>query len=382
MVVQSYYPLDARVRKEAEALIEADHSVEIICLRYRADRLRDSFNQVQIHRLPVSRMRGSFAQYLFEYASFFLLATLYLSFLQLRRRFDIVCIHNMPDILVFCAAVPWLVGSKIILDVHDPMPELFISQNGFPGNGWLVRLLRLQEKVSHLVPSIILTVNESMRKRIIRLGVSPEKVHTVFNGPDRRIFRVRSNGRVAGRFSLVYTGIFAKRYGLDLAVRAVGRLAEEMPDLKLVLVGEGNFTQELQRLARELHVEDRIEFRDMVALEELPGILGECDVCISPHGKDGFWDLCCSTKILEGAAVGLPVISSRTRTLGYYLGDSIFYFQPGDLDGLVDQIRLVRAEPGLVRKKAAQAARIVEQLCWDREKQKLQRIVSELVQQP
>ena len=45
----------------------------------------------------------------------------------LRHRYDLIYIHNMPDILVFSALVPKAFGAKVILDQHDPMPELMMT---------------------------------------------------------------------------------------------------------------------------------------------------------------------------------------------------------------------------------------------------------------
>jgi glycosyltransferase involved in cell wall biosynthesis len=380
MVVYSYYLRDPRVRREAEALSEAGHSVEVICLRDRGEEGRDRVTGVEIHRLPVGKNRRGILRYLLEYVVFFVLATVYLSFLHLSRRFDIIHVHNMPDFLVFSGLVPWIFGAKVLLDVHDPMPELFISQHGLGQHHWLLRMIRLQEKISYSFPCLILTVNESMRERIIGLGVNPEEVVTVFNSPDTSLFKTKARGEEGdGRdFALVYTGTIAKRYGLDVAIRAVALLAGEMPDLKLVLAGEGTCLESLQELAARLGVQDRVEFRGRVPLDEVAGILVDCDAGLSPHRNDCFWDLYFSTKIFEFLTVGLPVISSRTRTIEAYLKESLFYFEPEDVEGLADQVRLLRAKPELVKAKMSVAEEITSSLSWDKEKKKIQCLVSDL----
>ena len=69
-------------------------------------------------------------------ASFITLTTIPLSYsLQLafwavraiKRRYDLVYVHNMPDILVLCSLVPKAIRAKVILDMHDPMPELMTT---------------------------------------------------------------------------------------------------------------------------------------------------------------------------------------------------------------------------------------------------------------
>src|SRR6185369_3877978 len=118
-------------------------------------------------RLDLTKRRGSIARYLFEYLAFLALATFYLSYLHLKRRFQIIHVHNMPDALVFCALMPWMLGAKVILDVHDPMTELFASIYGLPVNHWLIKLIGLQEKISYAFPYLVITINESMRERLL-----------------------------------------------------------------------------------------------------------------------------------------------------------------------------------------------------------------------
>src|SRR5205807_4958117 len=77
--------------------------------------------------LHIRRARGNFLRYLFEYFTTGLLGGLKLAQLNFRSRLDVVHVHNMPDILVLAGIIPWLSGSKLVLDVHDPMPELYMS---------------------------------------------------------------------------------------------------------------------------------------------------------------------------------------------------------------------------------------------------------------
>jgi hypothetical protein len=141
MITHSYYLRDPRVRREAEALAEAGYTVDVICLRDQGEPYRSEVNGVRIYRVPLRRCRGGFLRYLFEYLAFFVLSGLLLSALQLRRRYRLVHVHNMPNFLVFATLLPRLFGAKVILDMHDPMPELFQLQFKLAPRHWIVRLL-------------------------------------------------------------------------------------------------------------------------------------------------------------------------------------------------------------------------------------------------
>src|SRR5262249_5498923 len=137
-------------------------------------------NGVQIHRLPISRRRGSSLRYLYEYLVVGILGAVKLARLHFRRRLDVVHVHNMPDILVLAALIPRLAGSKVILDVHDPMPELYMSWNHRP-DSLLVKLLRIQEKVSYAFADRIISVNETMRENLSAKGIAKNKIFIVNN---------------------------------------------------------------------------------------------------------------------------------------------------------------------------------------------------------
>jgi len=176
---------------------------------------------------------------------------------------------------------------------------------------------------------------------------------------------------------MVYAGTVSERHGLDVAVEAIHQLRTEMPDLQLVVAGEGPHLSSLQRHAHDLALDDRVRLLGLHPPEEIASLLTASDLGISCHGNDEFWRLCFPSKVVEALAAGLPVISSRTHTIERYLDDSVlFFFRPGDVDGFVDQVRTVRRRPELVEAKRKAAAIRLAELNWDREKTKLLEILS------
>lgn len=160
MVCQSYYLRDPRIRREAEALADAEFIVDVFALRDKGEPRKEKVNGVNIYRLPLMRKRGGITRYIFEYLWFFFLSSLFLLRFFLREHYKLIQIHTMPDFLVFCALIPRIFGAKIILDVHEPMPELFMSKYNLNKNNFLIKLLMIQEKISFSFPKQIITVNE------------------------------------------------------------------------------------------------------------------------------------------------------------------------------------------------------------------------------
>lgn len=104
VVVFSHYPSDPRPRREAEALIQLGMEVDVISIRQDdSDLRRENFNGVNILRVPLRHLRGGKASYLFQYGSFISAAFFLLAFRSFTRRYSLVHVHNMPDVLVFSA---------------------------------------------------------------------------------------------------------------------------------------------------------------------------------------------------------------------------------------------------------------------------------------
>jgi glycosyltransferase involved in cell wall biosynthesis len=179
------------------------------------------------------------------------------------------------------------------------------------------------------------------------------------------------------QFRLVYSGTIARRYGLDIGIRAVAVLASEMPDLRLLIVGSGD-VGDCRRLVDDLKLGPFVTFQQHVPHHELVQLLKRSDVGISPHRNDAFGDLYFGTKLLEYLEVGLPVVASRTRTVEAYLKEAVFYFEPDDVHRLAEQIRLVRSRPDLVQIKRAHARAVLDEFDWRHWKGRIQQLVRDL----
>lgn len=135
-----------------------------------------------------------------------------------------------------------------------------------------------------------------------------------------------------GQFQLIYHGSLTSRYGVDLLIRAVNSLREELPGLRLLIHGGGPARAGLERLAEELRLTDRVKFSTtFVPTRDLPALIAQGDVGVVPYLRDVFTDGILPTKLMEYAALGIPVIASRTPAIqAYFDEDMVQYFTPGD----------------------------------------------------
>ena len=184
VLLYSHYAADPRPRRAAEALAGAGMEVDVISLRRSGSMpVRDTINGVNVFRVWPRRRRSGKLTYMFQYVMFLAASFFIMSAWRLRKRYDLVHVHNMPDILVFGALVPRLLGAKVILDLHDPMPELFSSIYNLPAEHRLARFLKFLEKRSVAFADMVLTPNTAFKEVFVSRGCPEEKLQIIVNTP-------------------------------------------------------------------------------------------------------------------------------------------------------------------------------------------------------
>jgi glycosyltransferase involved in cell wall biosynthesis len=376
MVVHSHYPIgEPRVEREAKALIQRGYQVDVICLRNNQEKPFERVDGVDIFRLPVQRHRGVGPAFqMIEYMTFFILAFFRLSLLYFQRRYDSVQIHNLPDFLVFAALVPKLGGARIILDLHDLMPEFFASSFKTGMKSAAVRLLLVQEKLSCWFADHVITVTELWRRSLIRRGVAEEKVSVVMNVADAAIFQrlpipvTGAEPKPTNSFNLFYHGTLAHRYGIDLLIEALAKLRSQIPGIQLVIHGRGEYIEELRRQAKELNVESLITFSTQyLPMTDVPRLIQQADLGIVPYRRDIFTDGILPTKLMEYVALGVPVLAADTPIIRQYFSEAMVqYFQPGDANDLARNILWLYEHRDRLAALAQNADQFNQQYSWNR----------------
>lgn len=376
MIVHAYYLRDARVIRYAEALSHAGHEVTVICLQDPNEPTVEHVNGVEIQRVKFERRRGGKLWYILEYVWAFVLFAIRLTQLEFKQHFDVVHIHNMPDFLVFAAIIPRLRGAPILLDLHDPMPELFMSKYDLD-RGFLIRVLEIEERISLTFAQHLITVDQSFKDIFIRRGIRANKISLVRNMPDERFHRAGKNlanvERPSDKFVIIYAGTIAERYQLDHVIRAVVIASKEIPHIHLRLVGkldkEGQYTQTLFNLVKELKAENIVEFHPPVPLDDIPGLLLQAHLGIEPSRHDPYTDYVLPLKLLECVAVGIPNLVSRRPTIeNYFSAEDIAYFEPGNIEDMAAKIVELAKDPERLAQMSRNARRIFDTYNWSTEK--------------
>jgi len=364
MITHSIYEEDYRVLRYAESLVQRGDSVEVFSLRSRPDLPKDEvIAGVKVHRIQdrFHKDAVSKAGLLLPVLRFCLLSAWKVTRRHWRQRYDIVHVHNIPDFLVFAAVYPKLAGAKIILDVHDIVPELFETKfNASPDSLW-VKALKFTEKLSGWFADHVILSNHLWLEKYTSRTAPKNKCSVLINHVDRTIFqparRVQRDKPV-----IIFPGGLQSHQGLDIAIRAFAKLRQRMPHVEFHIYGDGPMKRPWIALAKELDVDGNVIFHEPLRLRKIAEVMSQADLGVVPKRADTFGNEAFSTKILEFMAVGVPVVASSTRIDRYYFDDSLVRFFPsGDVDAMAEAMYEVLnnrdLQAGLVSRAAAHAAR-------------------------
>jgi glycosyltransferase involved in cell wall biosynthesis len=357
LIVQNSYPSDVRVRKEADALRARGHEVFVIACRAPNEPKKEVVNGVKIYRVPPSKCRGGKVRYIYEYAVFFLFAFLGLNILDFKFKIDVVHINTLPDFLVFCSIIQKLKGRKIILDMHEIMPEFFISKFAAYPDSSVVKSLLFLERASLRFADRIITVNHALKEVFQNRAVPGKIVEVIMNTVDGNVLRqVESTPHQT--FNCVYHGTITEMYGLDVALTAFSKARTATNNMCFHIFGDGPQLGHLKCCAKRLDIENSVKFHGMVPYDKINEMLANMDLGILALRKDIFLNLSFSNKLAEYVHLTIPVVHSDLDSIRYYFNDEeILYFTAGCADDLAEKIRYAydHREDMRLRAKAAYA---------------------------
>lgn len=367
MVAYTLYEMDNRVRRYAEALAKQGAEVDVYSLKKPGQPDTGELNGVRIHRIQtrVHNEKSPFT-YLAKLLLFLLRSSAALMKNSMGKRYDVIHVHSVPDFEVFAALIPKLMGSKVILDIHDIVPEFYASKFNTSRDSLVFKTLVLMEKLSIAFSDHVIIANHLWHKTLLSRSVKAEKCTVVMNYPDTSIFQKVQKKRNDGKFVMIYPGSLNWHQGLDVAIKAFAKIAGKYPKAEFHIYGEGGEKKVLEELIRELNLSDRVLFLGTKPMHEIANVMAEADLGVVPKRAVSFGDEAFSTKIPEFMAVGVPVIASSTTIDRYYFNDSqILFFRSEDVDDLASKMETLINDPQLRSRLVENGDAYVRDNNWD-----------------
>ena len=367
-VAYTFIEDDARVLRYVRSLAGWGHRVHVFCLGRPGKTARESLEGISVFRLQNRRVNETVRlTYLLKILSFFVRSMLSVSYRCLRERYGLVHVHNVPDFLVFAAWLPKLMGAKIILDIHDIMPELYASKFGCKKNSFVLKVLLWVEKLSCRFADHVIVANDIWKEKIISRSVSPKRCTTIINYPETAVFKPLGPEEKPrdGKFILLYPGTLNQHQGLDVAIEAVSLLEKRIPGAELHIYGEGPALSSLKKMVSGLGLDGKVVFRAPLPLDKIAKVIACAHVGVIPKRAEGFGDEAFSTKSMEFMACGVPVVMSRTLIDSiYFTENEVWFFPSGDAKALAETIWHIYSHPEEAKRKASAALALVARENW------------------
>ncbi len=384
MLAYTGYQADNRVRRYAEALARRGDHVDAIALSGGPIPMGQgnvsgvTAYRIQ-HRDSDERQKWTYAWRLLR---FLVASSVFLARRHRRIRYDMIHVHNVPDFLVFAAWYPKLTGAKVILDIHDIVPELFASKFETNANNRYVRLLKLVEKASAAFADHVIVSNHLWQKTLISRSVPEEKCSVFLNHVDPAVFYRRTRTRNDEKFIMLFPGTWQWHQGLDIAIEALGHLKDKAPNAELHLYGGGGGAgteAHLAQLANRLGLNGRVKFCGGVPFDRIAEVIVNADLGVVPKRADSFGNEAYSTKIMEFMSQGIPVIVSRTKIDTFYFDRTeVHFFSSGDSHAMADAMLDVIEGKALRETLSAKGLEYVERNSWDRKRNEYFQLVDSL----
>jgi glycosyltransferase involved in cell wall biosynthesis len=384
-LAHTHFPSDTRVKREAFAAAAA-RRVAVIVLRGPGERAVERLGPLVVVRVPGRKSRGGPASYLREYVEFTVRCR---SLLERHRSFSrvrVVHVHTLPDFLVWAAYPAQRRGARVILDLHEILPEFTRAKYAGLFGGVAARAARAVERWARRRADVTTTVNAAVEELLAARPIGrPERLVVIHNSADPGDFGLErtpvARARDAGPLELIYHGSLTRLYGLDVAVRGVAIAVERGSAVHLTILGEGPHRRALEQLVGRLRLVTNVRFESPLPQSALPARLSRCDAGVVPTRLDAMTRYSLSNKLLEYVHLGLPVLAARLPSYRRYLAeDTAWYWTPGDPADFARAIEEVAsASPSERVARARRAQLALAGIAWPPERERLQSVYREML---
>jgi glycosyltransferase involved in cell wall biosynthesis len=341
MLAYAHYINDARIKNYVRTLEDQGHRVDVIALRCDGEVAVEERQSGTTFRIMDKYQGQSTLTYVWSYLKFFLKSSLLLARRSLQHRYNVVHVHNMPNVLVFAAIVPKILGAKLMLDVHDLMTVNYMVKFDATEQALPVRILRLEQRLSALLADRIFCADHNQRDYLAtHCRVAENKITVLLNLPNVELFRPVTLAKSTDTFRIVYHGTIARRLGIDLIVRAMAKVVTRVP-AELWVYGAGDYLPEVRALSSELGLEGRAHFSGtFFPVEKIPEMVCGMDLGIIGNRRS----LACDkymlpVKLLEYVYLGIAVVAPRLEVISHYFDDTMIrFYEPENVEQMADAI--------------------------------------------
>ncbi len=260
--------------------------------------------------------------------------------------------------------LPFFMPRYTDVPVLGVIPHLFGTTVFREANFIIGSYVLMMEK---LIPRVFresrfMVISPSTKQDLIGRGIPAERISVVLCGLDHQKYRNLNLSRF-DRPTIVHLGRLRKYKSVETAMRAMKIIRRSVPDVRLVIIGDGPHKPALKRELERLDIDDAVQFKGYLEAGELVEFLNRSHLLINPSPKEG-WGL----TVVEANACGMPVVASDRPGLrdSVWHGETGFLVPYGDENAFADKSIQLLQNPDLWERMSLGALQRVKELTWER----------------
>lgn len=233
----------------------------------------------------------------------------------------------------------------------------------------------------------ILTINDKLRDYVIKLGASPERVQVLRAGVYLEKFNPAINGEIVKNkykikkrdMVLFFMGWLYNFSGLKEVALEMAKINEKEPNIKLLIVGDGDAFNDLKKVREEYNLDNQIILTGKQPYEKIPEFISAADICLLPaYATEKIMQDIVPIKMYEYMAMGKPVITTKLPGVMKEFGEDHGVTYVDRPEEVVEKaIELVTK--GSSKEQGSKARSFVKGLSWDNTTAEFERILEEVI---
>jgi glycosyltransferase involved in cell wall biosynthesis len=262
---------------------------------------------------------------------------------------------------------------------------------GTPLKGMHAQVARKEARYTYRVAHKVLCVSEPAKSHLVEVwGVDAGKIVVMPNGVDTQLFRpqndtqtVRASLGLDGQPVVSFVGSFQLWHGIEQLVESFARVLHEVPQARLLLVGDGPARPNVEDAVRRLGLASNVTITGLVPQAKIPEILAAVDVAVIPYPRlpKELWFS--PLKLYEYMAAGKAIVASASGQITEVVQDGIngLLVSPGDVDEFAQAIARLLKNPAELEWLGKNARRqAVERHSWDEYIHRLEHVYQDAIE--
>lgn len=271
---------------------------------------------------------------------------------------------------------------------HPSVPLLLTLQEGdsekhlvfgkFGLVGWfgkkIIHKADFLQPISKYLADFAIKRGASCPIEVVPNGVDIDLFQTKYN--DFEIKSLRDNLGIKDEYVVLTTSRLVHKNGVDILIKAIAKIKETRPNIKLLIIGDGPDLTKLQQITKKLRLENNVLFLGQIPQKDLPIYFRVADVFVRASRSEGL-----GISFLEAMAAGVPVVGTPVGGIIDFLsnGHTGLLANPEDPDSLAEKINYVLGHQDIRNNVVKNASALIEKhYSWDIVSQKMKRIFNDL----